>query len=295
MSAGLSGRTGRPAWMGVGGGPGRDGFRDRGLVLVKAAEGWWFQIARRFIWVTSDTTDEGRLLELLLDGATTSDEVVPLVATEPILIAAPMTQQPVEWAFTARIWTDEVQRPNDRPWGHPGGDDTRPRRTDHHRGRRLDPQEIACQVVPKGYWHGYISAHEPALARAVATAYPKSVQRIQRHTRAPTREVGSCDAACPPWIRPSARRRANPSIRSQTARRPYPSCTSPPRETRPNQPPTSHLTRASPLGPLHEEPTPTAPADTTKTLPYRPEASRHARTGRETPKGRRRNVNQRNA
>ena len=27
-------------------------------------------------------------------------------------------------------------------------------------------------MVPKGYWHGYISAHEPALARAVATAYP---------------------------------------------------------------------------------------------------------------------------
>ena len=117
MSAGLSGRTGRPVWMGVGGGPGRDGFRDRGLVLVKAAEGWWFQIARRLIWVTSDTTDEGRLLELLLDGATTSDEVVPLVATEPILIAAPMTHQPVAWAFTARIWTDEVQRPKDRPWG----------------------------------------------------------------------------------------------------------------------------------------------------------------------------------
>ena len=79
--------------------------------------GWWFQIARRLIWVTSETNDEGRLLELLLDGATTSDEVVPLVATEPILIAAPMTHQPVAWAFTARIWTDEVQRPKDRPWG----------------------------------------------------------------------------------------------------------------------------------------------------------------------------------
>ena len=44
MSAGLSGRTGRPAWMGVGGGPGRDGFRDRGLVLVKAAEGGGFRL-----------------------------------------------------------------------------------------------------------------------------------------------------------------------------------------------------------------------------------------------------------
>ena len=69
-------------------------------VLRASADGWWFQIARRLIWVTSETNNEGRLLELLLDGATTSDEVIPLVATEPILIAAPMTQQPVEWAFT---------------------------------------------------------------------------------------------------------------------------------------------------------------------------------------------------
>ena len=40
------------------------------------------------------------------------------------------------------------------------------------------------------------------------------------------------------------RRRSLQVPDSQTARRPYPSCTSPPRETRPNQPPTSHLTRA---------------------------------------------------
>ena len=67
--------------------------------------------------MTSEMTDEDRLLELLVDGATTSDEVVPPVATEPILIAAPMTHQPVAWAFTARIWTDDVQHPKDRPWG----------------------------------------------------------------------------------------------------------------------------------------------------------------------------------
>ena len=157
-------------------------------ILGTSEQGWWFQIARRLIWVTSKTSDEGRLLELLLDGATTSDEVVPLVATEPILIAAPMTQQPVEWAFTARIWTDEVQRPNDRPWSNLA-------EAIHGYGVptiTLDPastrQEIACQVVLKGYWHGYIGGDEPALARAVAAAYPQSVQRIQRHTNAPTRE-----------------------------------------------------------------------------------------------------------
>ena len=157
-------------------------------VLGTSAEGWWFQIARRLIWVTSETNDEGRLLELLLDGATTSDEVVPLVATEPVLIAAPMTQQPVEWAFTARIWTDEVQRPNDRPWSILAG-------AIHGHGVptiTLDPastpQEIACQVVLKGYWHGYVGSDEPALSRAVAIAYPQPVERIQRQTHAPTRE-----------------------------------------------------------------------------------------------------------
>ena len=94
----------------------------------------------------------------------------------------------MEWAFTARIWTDEVQRPNDRPWSilakaiHGHGIPT----------ITLDPastpQEIACQVVLKGYWHGYIGADEPALASAVATTYPQPVKHIQRQTHSPTRE-----------------------------------------------------------------------------------------------------------
>ena len=157
-------------------------------VLGVSGKGWWFQIARRLIWVTSETNDEGRLLERLLDGATTGDEVVPLVAAEPILIAAPMTRQPVEWAFTARIWTDEVQRPNDWRWSimaeaiHGHGIPT------ITLDRASTPEEIACQVVLKGYWHGYIGADEPTLARAVATAYPQPVQRIQRQTHVPTRE-----------------------------------------------------------------------------------------------------------
>ena len=157
-------------------------------VLGIAANGWWFQISRRLIWVTSETNNEGRLLELLLDGGTKNDELIPLVATEPVLIAAPMTRQPVEWAFAARIWTDEVQRPYDRPWNILAG-------AIHGYGVptiTLDPastpQEIACQVILKGYWHGYIGADEPALARAVATAYPSPVERIQRQTHAPTRE-----------------------------------------------------------------------------------------------------------
>jgi hypothetical protein len=48
------------------------------------------------------------------------------------------------------------------------------------------PHEIACQMLLKCYWHGYIGGEEAALARAVAQAYPRQVDRIQRVTRAPS-------------------------------------------------------------------------------------------------------------
>ncbi len=96
-----------------------------------------------------------------------------------------MTRQPADWAFTARIWTEGVRRPIGRPWrkiakairGHGIPTIT------------LDtvstPEEIACQVVLKGYWHGYIGSDEPEVANAVAMAYPRQVERIQRVTGAP--------------------------------------------------------------------------------------------------------------
>jgi hypothetical protein len=63
-------------------------------ILGIATGGWWFQIARRLIWMTNATEDEGRLLELLLDDTATGGKVLPLAAVEPILIVAPMTRQP---------------------------------------------------------------------------------------------------------------------------------------------------------------------------------------------------------
>jgi hypothetical protein len=156
-------------------------------ILAVSVSGWWIQIARRLIWVTSETEDEGRLIELLMDKTMTGGEVAPLAAVEPILIVAPMTRQPADWAFTARIWTEGVRRPIDRPW-------SRIAKAIHGNGIptiTLDPistpYEIARQVVLKGYWHGYIGGDEPALAKAVAMAYPRQVGRIQRETRAPNR------------------------------------------------------------------------------------------------------------
>lgn len=156
-------------------------------VLGVSINGWWFQIARRLIWVTSETEDDGRLVEPLLDKTSTSGEVSPLVAAEAVLIAARMTRQPVDWAFTARIWTEGVRRPINRPW-------SRLARAIHGHGIPTitvdpvsTPYEIACQVILKGYWHGYIGGDEAALAKAIGMAYPKPVERIRRETCAPTR------------------------------------------------------------------------------------------------------------
>jgi hypothetical protein len=160
-------------------------------ILAAAVGGWWIQIARRLIWVTSETEDEGRLIELLLPTSKTGKDTSPLAAIELILTAVRMTQQPADWAFTARIWTEGVQRPIDRPWSKLAG-------AIHGHGIptiTLDTVstsfEIACQVVLKGYWHGYIRGDEPALANAVAMAYPRQVERIQRVTRAPDRTAAA--------------------------------------------------------------------------------------------------------
>jgi hypothetical protein len=119
-------------------------------ILGVFVEGWWVQIAPRLIWVTSETEDEGRLIELLLDMTRSGGEVLPLAAVEPMLIAARMTRQPADWAFTARIWTEGVLRPVDRP--------LRKIATAVH-GHGIPtitvdpistPSEIACQVVLKG-------------------------------------------------------------------------------------------------------------------------------------------------
>jgi hypothetical protein len=155
-------------------------------VLGVSIDGWWFQIARRLLWMTSEMEDEGRLVELLLADKTTDVEAMPLAATEPVLIVARMTRQPVDWAFAARIWPEAVRRPVNRRWStlanavHGHGIPTitvDPKST---------PHEIACQVILKGYWHGYIEGDEPALARSIEIAYPQPVERIRRQTHAPT-------------------------------------------------------------------------------------------------------------
>lgn len=157
-------------------------------ITAAVYDGWWIQITRRLIWATPQIEDEGRLLEFLDESA---EDRLPLMAVEPVLIMAPMTQQPVGRAFTVRLWTEKVQVPADRPWSrlapavHGHGIPTITLDPDSN------PQEIACQLVLKAYWHGYIGGDEPALANAIIAAYPKPVERIERGTRAASRRAAA--------------------------------------------------------------------------------------------------------
>lgn len=152
-------------------------------ILATAVEGWWFQISRRLLWVTSAYEDEGRLVEPLL---ASEEQTLPLVAVEPILIVARMTQHPVDWALTARIWPPGVQQTVPRSWRTLA-------RAVHGHGiptitidPESSPEETACQLVLKCYWHGYISGAEPAIAESIAAAYPQAVERVRRHTGSPS-------------------------------------------------------------------------------------------------------------
>lgn len=160
-------------------------------VIGEAIGGWWIQVARRLVWITQGAEHDGRLLEPLFDRPADGDWI-PLAACEPTLIVVPMTKQPADWAFTARIWPEGVRLSTDRPWRrfapaiHGAGiptitiDD------------QSTPYELACQVVLKAYWHGYLRGDEAALRNVVALAYPKQVELILRKTDAP--DLGSAAA-----------------------------------------------------------------------------------------------------
>jgi hypothetical protein len=153
-------------------------------IFVTQHDGWWIQVTRRLIWATDQTPDEGRLWEFLIES---DEDRLPLFAVEPVLIVAPMTQPIADWAFTARLWTEKVQVDANPKWSrfapaiHGHGVPTITLDPDS------TPQEIASQLVLKGFWHAYIGGDEPALADAVAAAYPKAVERVERGTGAPDR------------------------------------------------------------------------------------------------------------
>lgn len=145
---------------------------------------WWIQLGRRLLWATPDTPDEGRLLEFLFDPP---DEKQPmlLVAGEPILILARVSENPSRLAISARVWTEDVRVPSDRPWPALA-------RTVHGHGipvlsvdAESSPDETGCQLLLLAYWHKYIDKNEPRLVQAIARAYPGPVRRVLSKTDAP--------------------------------------------------------------------------------------------------------------
>lgn len=156
-------------------------------VLGVGIPGWWIQITRRLFWVTDKTPDEGRLLEPLFEPKTSGEEkpAAILAAGEPVLILARVTTHPVNWALTARIWTDDVKVADQRPWRILAD-------AIHGSGIPImtvdevsTDEEVGGQLLLLAYWHGYITADEDGLVEAMSRAYRGPVGRIRAKTDAP--------------------------------------------------------------------------------------------------------------
>ena len=143
-------------------------------ILGVSVCGWWIQITRRLIWVTSET---GRLIELLLDKTMTGDEVAPLAASDD--------------TTTRRLGVHRAHqdRGSSAPHRPAVAQDResypRPRHTGHHRRPRLHSLR---DRVPSGLEGLLARPHRARRARAsqrCRDGLPKQVERIQRITHAP--------------------------------------------------------------------------------------------------------------
>ena len=142
--------------------------------------GWWVQLSRRIYFITKDTPDEPSLVELLMPPG----DGLALVAGEPILIVARMTEHPSDWAFVARVWLGEFQL-HPRAWQLTS-------QAVHANGvpilcldEQSTPEEVVAQILLAAYWHGYLEANDAAIPPALARAFPQQVARVRRGTGAP--------------------------------------------------------------------------------------------------------------
>jgi hypothetical protein len=157
-------------------------------VLEGEVEGWWFQVSRRIRFWTSDTPDEPTLLEPL---APAGDGIV-LVAQEPMLIVARVTEHPSDSAFAARVWVVDTKPRQPRAWQNISG-------AIHRHGAPIlcldaqtTPEEVVAQILLAAYWHGYLDSHETvAIPPALAGAFPRQVARVRTGTDAPSNEAAA--------------------------------------------------------------------------------------------------------
>ncbi len=143
--------------------------------------GWFLQVTRRARAVTRDTPDDARLMQLL-----GHEGPVGIVADEPRVILARITEEPADWAIVLRLWKD-VARADPAPWRLSGLS-----KAIHGHGVpiiSLDEQttapEIAVQMVLRAYWHGYLAGDDPGLAGALQGAFPRQLKTIREGTRSP--------------------------------------------------------------------------------------------------------------
>ena len=158
-------------------------------VIGAVFDGWWFQITRRLGIVTRDTPDDHRLIEIL---ATLDGQPAALIAYEPRLIMARLTEHPVRWAMPVRIWiTDDSS--TDRAWRMRGFADAI-----HRHGIPIlsvdadtTAAEATAQLLLAAHWHGYLEGDEAAIPPALSAAFPKEVASVRRGTDSPDRDAAA--------------------------------------------------------------------------------------------------------
>jgi hypothetical protein len=148
-------------------------------IMSAEAPGWWVQISRRVFFITKDTPDELGLVEQLAPAG----DGLALVAGEPIMIVARITEHPADWVFVARVWVGDPALRNPTAWRTTSG-------AVHGHGlpiitldERSTPEEIVAQTLLAAYWHGYLGPDETALIPpALESAFPADVTHVARGT-----------------------------------------------------------------------------------------------------------------
>lgn len=151
------------------------------------AGGWWIQLSRRLVAITRTTEDdETRLYE----------SIVPLgnwgtlAATEPRLILARLSSDPIDWAMVVRIWL-VPDGPRRRPWRHLAG-------AIHEHGlpvltidESTTPEEASANLLLVAGWHRYLTRDDALVPQALTNAYPREVATIRRGTGSPSSEAAA--------------------------------------------------------------------------------------------------------
>lgn len=163
---------------------------DRFVAIPVAAgevDGWWFQITRRLRLINAQSEDNHRLVEPI---AETGDRRM-LVALEPTLIIARVTEHPSTWAMAVRIWPFEASM--NHGWHLRGL-----AQAVHRHGipvitvdERTTSEEAAAQLLLAAYWYGYLEGDADAVPDALSRAFPRAVRRVQSGTGADQRTAAT--------------------------------------------------------------------------------------------------------